>query len=103
MNTHTEHDHEVSEKGVQEFTNVLVVGGTLLALFAFIVAPGFDAALTKTFPLVWMIFAFGMRRAYPVSLVMSVVAVLFIVVASIFDTLPGWLQGNFELWWRWWS
>lgn len=99
MNTHTDHDHEVSEAGVQEFTNVLVFGGTLLAIFAFVVAPGFDAALTKSFAVVWMLFALGMRRAYPVSLVMSAIAVMFVVVASIFDTLPGWREGNFELWW----
>ena len=99
MNTHADHEHEVSEAGVQEFTNVLVIGGTVLSFVAFIVAPGFDAALTKSFALVWMIIAFGMRKAYPVSLVMSVIAVLFILIASVFDTLPGWLDGNFNVWW----
>ena len=96
---HTEHEHAVSEAGVQEFTNVLVIGGTLLSLFAFIVAPGFDAALAKSFALVWMMVALGMRKAYPVSLLMSLVAVIYIVVASLFDTLPGWLDGNFNVWW----
>ena len=99
MDSHTDHEHEVSEAGVQEFTNVLVFGGTILTLFAFIVAPGFDAALAKSFALVWMIFAVGMRKAYPVSLVMSCIAVIYVVVASFFDTLPGWLDGQFNVWW----
>lgn len=99
MDTHLEHDHEVSEAGVQEFTNVVVFGGTLLAFIAFFVAPGFDAALAKSFALVWMIFALGMRKAYPVSLVMSGIAVIYIIVASVIDTLPGWLEGNFNVWW----
>ena len=99
MDTHTDHEHDVSESGVQEFTNVLVIGGTLLAIVALTVAPGFDAALTKCFALVWMLFALGMRKAYPVSLLMSFIAVAFIIVASLFDTLPGWLEGNFQVWW----
>ncbi len=95
---HLDHD-DVSEEGVQEATNVIVIVGTIFVAVAFFLSPTFDAALPKFFALIWMTIAWGMMKCYPVSLLMAVVAILYVVAAMGFDTLPGWMDGNTEFWW----
>ena len=100
MNTsHTHHDEDFGEEKVQKYTNILVYATVVAVMAVFLISPNFTAALPSFFAIIWMAFAWGFRRAAPLSLPMSLACLVYVLALFLILVLPSWQAGDYSVWW----